>query len=206
MMGWDVFAECRERVSAAEIAQLYGFCPSRSGYICCPFHGEKTPSLKLYAGDRGWYCYGCHEGGDVIAFTSKLFGLDRMDAIRKLDADFSLGLPLDRPQSSQEREEIKRYKEVRETEQLFQAWRESLLTQLCAAIRTGNLALRDKPTEAWTDAETLAVQELARLEWWLESLEADIMEEQMAVFRAREGVERLCRAILSSTPRRSEAA
>ena len=101
----DVFGAVRERVSAADAARVYGFIPNWAGFICCPFHEEKTPSLKLYAGDRGWYCYGCREGGDVIALTARLFGLDRMDALRKLNADFSQGLSLDRPQTSQETEE-----------------------------------------------------------------------------------------------------
>lgn len=26
--------------------------------ICCPFHSDKTPSMKVYGGDRGAYCFG----------------------------------------------------------------------------------------------------------------------------------------------------
>lgn len=36
--------------------------------ICCPFHGEKTPSLSIDYDRRTWYCYGCGKTGNVINF------------------------------------------------------------------------------------------------------------------------------------------
>ena len=63
----------------------------------CPFHNEKTPSFSVT--DNGskqmFYCFGCHKGGDVIDFVAQYFGLNFLDAMRKLNQDFSLGLPLD---------------------------------------------------------------------------------------------------------------
>lgn len=88
----DIFQECREAVSARAAAERYGFTPNRSGFICCPFHGEKTASLKLYDGDRGFYCFGCHKGGSVIDFVAALFGISPFESVRKLDADFQLNL------------------------------------------------------------------------------------------------------------------
>ena len=42
----------------------------KANKICCPFHGERTPSLHIY--DKSWYCYGsCGEGGDIISFIRK---------------------------------------------------------------------------------------------------------------------------------------
>ena len=31
-----------------------------------PGHNDKTPSFVVYPRERGWYCYGCHRGGDVF--------------------------------------------------------------------------------------------------------------------------------------------
>jgi hypothetical protein len=32
----------------------------------CPFHVDDTPSLVVYPGDRGFYCYGCSAWGDAL--------------------------------------------------------------------------------------------------------------------------------------------
>lgn len=88
---FDAAQRVRELVSARDAAEHYGFTPNRAGYICCPFHGERTPSLKLYP-DGGWHCFGCHKGGSCIDFAMALFGLDFRQAVVRLDMDFSLNL------------------------------------------------------------------------------------------------------------------
>ena len=74
------------------VAEGYGFKVSASGSICCPFHADKSPSCKVYDGDRGWWCFVCNEGGDVIDFVAKYFEISAEDAVKKINADFSLGL------------------------------------------------------------------------------------------------------------------
>lgn len=86
--------DIKSAVSMREVCNKYGFPVSRSGYICCPFHAEKTASLHVYDGDRGWFCFGCGEGGDVISFVSRLFGLTFTETLSKMNSDFNLGLPL----------------------------------------------------------------------------------------------------------------
>lgn len=72
-----------------DIMRQYGFEPKK-GFICCPFHSEKTPSMKIH--DTWFYCFGCGEKGDVITFVRKLFGLSCSEALKKIDSDFMLGL------------------------------------------------------------------------------------------------------------------
>lgn len=86
------FAAIKAAVPAREAALRYGLAVGRNDMAICPFHGDKTPSLKLYPGDRGFYCFGCGAGGDVINFTARLFNLTNKQAAEKLDADFGLGL------------------------------------------------------------------------------------------------------------------
>ena len=38
----------------------------------CPFHKEKTGSFSVNATRGFYYCFGCHETGDVFAFVMKL--------------------------------------------------------------------------------------------------------------------------------------
>ena len=84
----------KSRISMIDICKTYGFNIQRGNFICCPFHNEKTPSLKLYDGNRGFYCFGCGEHGSVIDFVMRYFGLDFKSAISKLNDDFCLGLPI----------------------------------------------------------------------------------------------------------------
>ena len=78
----------KSRISMIDICKTYGFNIQRGNFICCPFHNEKTPSLKLYDGNRGFYCFGCGEHGSVIDFVMRYFGLDFQSAISKLKDDF----------------------------------------------------------------------------------------------------------------------
>ena len=82
----------KQSLTMQEVAAHYGFYPNRSGYIPCPFHNEKTASLKIYDGQGGWHCFGCHRGGSVIDFVAEMEGLSFGVACRKIDDVFHLGL------------------------------------------------------------------------------------------------------------------
>ena len=88
----DLAGDIKRLVPMADAAALYGFPPNRAGYICCPFHAEKTGSCKIYPEDGGWHCFGCGEGGSVIDFVMKLFDLNCQQACLRLHEDFNLGL------------------------------------------------------------------------------------------------------------------
>lgn len=91
----DIASSVKEAVSMPDVCETYGIQVDRGGFTNCPFHGEKTGSLKIYPGRRGFYCFGCHKGGDVIDFVAQYFGLDFKSSIQKLNDDFHLGLPVD---------------------------------------------------------------------------------------------------------------
>lgn len=101
-------AEIKSRLTAREVFEHYGLTVNRSGFVCCPIHGEKTPSLKLFPGDRGWRCFGCGAGSSVVDFVMMYFGLPFADALKKLNEDFNLGLPIGRKLSHQEQIEAQR--------------------------------------------------------------------------------------------------
>lgn len=91
----------KERLTAGQVAVKYGFEPNRSGYISCPFHTEKTASLKLYPESGGWHCFGCGRGGSVVDFVMELFGISFPQALLRLNDDFGLGLTGRRPTRSE---------------------------------------------------------------------------------------------------------
>lgn len=76
----------KARVSVSQAATHYGIKIERSGLCRCPFHPDKTPSMKI--NETYYYCFSCHETGDVIDFTSRLFGLSPLEAAKKLAVDF----------------------------------------------------------------------------------------------------------------------
>ena len=81
----------RDSVDMDSILTLYGYRPKR-GYICCPFHGEKTPSLRVYKGTGGWHCFGCERGGSVIDFVMEHEQCNFNTAVRAIDHALHLGL------------------------------------------------------------------------------------------------------------------
>ena len=88
-----IFEAVKTTVAPRMAAEHFGLSVSRNGMVCCPFHDDRHPSMTLY--EDHYHCFGCQANGDVIAFTSKLFGITPLEAAQKLAADF--GIREDRP-------------------------------------------------------------------------------------------------------------
>jgi DNA primase len=58
----------------------------------CPFHGEKTPSFSVHSTRQYYYCFGCHEKGDVFSFIQKIENITFPEAVRLVAQ--KLGIPL----------------------------------------------------------------------------------------------------------------
>jgi len=112
----DYAAVIRRSVTARQVAELLGLAPNRAGFCKCPMHGEKTGSLKLYPGDRGWYCFGCHQGGSVIDLVMQYYGMDLKNAIQLINEEFGLGLPIGNRPTKEQEEAAKRLAAEREAE------------------------------------------------------------------------------------------
>lgn len=82
-----VFEAVKQSISTREAAEHYGIEVKRGGMACCPFHDDRTPSLKL---DHRFHCFGCGADGDVIDFAARLYGLSPKEAAQKLAQDFGL--------------------------------------------------------------------------------------------------------------------
>ena len=84
----DLFTQIKMAVSVKEAAEYYGLEVNRGSMICCPFHADRTPSMKL--NEEYFYCFGCGAHGDVVALTAQLFDLPPAEAAKKLAADFGI--------------------------------------------------------------------------------------------------------------------
>ena len=110
----DFFQEVKSKISAREAAEYYGVTVHRNGMACCPFHQDRTPSMKL---DARYHCFGCGADGDAIDFVSRLFGLDTKDAAEKLNRDFGLRLELkasDAPHTRRPESDAQKYVKAEE--------------------------------------------------------------------------------------------
>ena len=81
----------RDTVPMEQILALYGY-RTRSGFMRCPFHGDKGPSLKVYPTTGGWHCFGCNKGGSVIDFVMEHEGCDFKAAVNAIDQALNLKL------------------------------------------------------------------------------------------------------------------
>ena len=149
----------KECVTMADICRQYGFSPDRAGFISCPFHREKTASLKIFPDKRGWHCFGCGAGGSVIDFVERLFGVGFNDAANAINRDFNLGLSTSAKMNYREREmlrrkvsqaEMKRAREQAERDRIKAEYEYWLNEYVCAELIIN--ALRPKgPEEEFDD-------------------------------------------------------
>jgi len=59
----------------------------------CPFHKEKSPSFSVNATHSYFYCFGCHEKGDVFSFVQKLENIPFPEAVRVVAQKCGIPLP-----------------------------------------------------------------------------------------------------------------
>ena len=84
----NLFEAVKAAVTPRMAAERYGLSVRQGTMVCCPFHTDRTPSMKL--NEDYFYCFGCGATGDVIDLAARLFGLSGSDAAKKLAADFGI--------------------------------------------------------------------------------------------------------------------
>lgn len=83
----DTIELIRERSRIEEIVRRYVPSLKKRGnnFVgLCPFHKEKTPSFTVSPDKQIFYCFGCHTGGNVYAFVSKVERLNFPESVRFL--------------------------------------------------------------------------------------------------------------------------
>ncbi len=76
----------KERIDMVSLVSRYvSLAKSGSGYKGrCPFHKDDTPSFMVSPEKGLWHCFGCGEGGDVVAFLMKIERLSFVEAAKRL--------------------------------------------------------------------------------------------------------------------------
>ena len=87
----SIFETVKAAVPVRAAAERYGLEVNYSGMVRCPFHEDRTPSMKLY--EDHFFCFGCGKHGDVIDLVAELFAIPPYNAACKLADDFGLPSP-----------------------------------------------------------------------------------------------------------------
>lgn len=83
----NVFDAVKQSVTTRQAAEMYGLKIRRNNMASCPFHNDRTPSMKV---DNRFHCFGCGADGDVIDFVSRLYGISSLEAAQKTASDFGI--------------------------------------------------------------------------------------------------------------------
>ena len=114
-----IFEQVKSELNMLDVAKFYGACVSH-GMCLCPFHNEKTPSMKIY--ENNFHCFGCGEHGDAIDFTAKLFRISSFEAVKRLNYDFGLHIEMNKPLSA---EQIYEYQQRQAERLTYDQWEKS---------------------------------------------------------------------------------
>ena len=124
----NIFEKVRESVTMKQIVELYGI-DTRRDMINCPFHNDKTPSMKLY--DDHYYCFGCGAHGDAVSFAARITGLSQYEAAKQLCSAFGIvhssSEPFIKPmikRETQREQETKAFRILSDYCKMLREWRE----------------------------------------------------------------------------------
>lgn len=87
--------QLKNKINIVDVASRY-ITLQRKGnkyWGCCPFHHERTPSFAIDEIKQFYYCFGCHESGDVIKFVQNVESTDFIGAITILAKSVGMEVP-----------------------------------------------------------------------------------------------------------------
>ncbi len=184
----NVFDSVKQSVTTKQAAEQYGFKPNHSNLICCPFHRDRTPSMKV---DERYFCFGCGATGDVIDFVSEVFHLNCTEAGIKLAEDF--GIPYEYHGSISKRKMLKKkiYQQTEISEEEKFKKRLVKAIQVCSDYRSMLMELQKRFSpktinDEWDERFVYVGMKIPYLEYYLDILTFGNQEEQKELLNDKE--------------------
>jgi len=90
----EEIAKLKEAISIEQVIGTYVQLESKLGgkwMGLCPFHDDSTPSMHVHTEKQIFKCFACNEGGDVIAFISKIKSCTFAEAVNLLRQEWCNG-------------------------------------------------------------------------------------------------------------------
>lgn len=78
--------EIKEATTMRDVLSRYGVQVNKSGMCCCPIHGERHPSMKVYK--DGYKCFACNSNGDIFKFIQEMEHCSFKDAFLALGGTY----------------------------------------------------------------------------------------------------------------------
>lgn len=114
--------EIKQIYSMRDILQMYGI-PIKKGFCCCPFHNEKTGSMKIYK--DSYNCFGCGANGDIFTFVQGMDNCSFKEAFLKLGGTYERRSDFQHKKFKYELE-MKKKKEAKEKAKKQKLWKDTL--------------------------------------------------------------------------------
>ena len=181
----NIFEQVKESVTTKQAAMYYGMNVNQNDMVCCPFHNDRHPSMKV---SEGYYCFGCGEKGDVINFVAKLHNLSQYEAAKKLALDFGLQIEKIEKNAYQNKNKKAALKEktVRNKYQVqkdFEKWEQrcqKILSDYSSWLIFWKEFYAPKTPDGVIYEEFLeAVNNIEKIKWYQDILENSILEEKI---------------------------
>src|SRR6195952_2435423 len=116
----------------------------------CPFHKEKSGSFSVNVAKRFYYCFGCHETGDVFAFVMKMGSLSFPESVRAVAQKMGIPLPQRTFHSAEEAQQAGERRQLMDIHEAATQYFEQALKSPEAA------RAREYLTQRGLNAETIA--------------------------------------------------
>lgn len=173
----NLFETVRTNVKAVDVVLMAGFQPNRSKMICCSFHNDKHPSMKV---DRRYFCFGCGVKGDAVDFVANYYGLSLKEAAEKIISDFGLTY-----NNTGYAEGVRKPIAAKRSE--YQIWAEKKqelfahLSRLHEQLREMKMryAPKDREDSEWSPLFVMAAKELTYVEYLYDYCMFEATEEEL---------------------------
>ena len=123
--------EIKQTISMPELVRRYGIKVNRNGFCLCPFHKEKTPSMKIYK--DSFHCFGgCGASGDIFTFVQKMDNCDFKTAFYTLGGTYAHLKGNERKHAVRDAERARRQRE--KEQQRIEKLKKEQLPMICKWI------------------------------------------------------------------------
>lgn len=167
----DIAAAIRETVTMDEVIAKYApQLPTRNHRCPCPFHNGKDYNFSYTR--YGYKCFVCGVSGDVVTFVKEACELaTRADAMKRINSDFRLGLPIDGTLSvNQSAAFALRRAEAEKKKAAEEAWWNTYLLLTDEWIRLDRIRRNGDPA---SDEYSYAVKNIDYISYLIDCLKAE---------------------------------